>query len=413
MNGASDLTAGGNAYQEQEGCPSSTDGCNLYEYDFALSAHEHERLVLVAGGADDVRGVAGIAEDGSRVYFVADGVIPGSGENEFEHKPAPGEPNLYVYDTDTGVTAFIATLSQEHDGADWARRFFRPVEVTGEGGRFLLFASYAPGVTPDESSKSGVAQPAQLFEYDAETGELVRVTQGEAGWNENGNGVTVGINPEHIELIAQSLGAGDDFKSTTNRLNVSRDGKTVVFETIGELSSLARSASARGCSSVYEFRSEGPISAGTVHLLSDGRDVVISKNEMCGADFKGMDENGNNILLSTTDSLLTSDVDGGQPDVYDARVDGGFPSVPAPGCEGTGCQTVLNPPPALGSSSGSATVTGNSNLTPPPATAVTPKKTTVKCAKGKKRSHGKCVKAKAKKKSKKARSTSNDWRASR
>ena len=78
-NNASDLTAGGTAYQELEGCPSSRDGCNLYEYDFGQSTHE--RLTLIAGDTDNVRGVAGIGEDGSQVYFVADGIIPGSGKN--------------------------------------------------------------------------------------------------------------------------------------------------------------------------------------------------------------------------------------------------------------------------------------------------------------------------------------------
>ena len=405
---ASNLTPGGSA-TGGSGCAAtvSTSGCNLYEYNFALKMGR--RLTLVAGGSDNVRGVAGIAEDGARIYYVAEGEVPGARENEFQRLPVAGEPNLYVYDTDTGVTSFITTLSKDDDEADWIRRFRRPVEVTGEGGRFLLFVSAASGVTLNESSKTGVAQ---LFEYDAETGELVRVTQGElvpgqhgeGGWNEDGNGVMVGINPEAIELEANTLGEQSDFKATTNRLNIAQNGKTVVFETAGELSPLAQpaSTSAPACSSVYEFRSEGPISTGTVRLLSDGRDVPIHKNEVCGAEFIGMDENGNNILFSTSDSLLTSDVDGGQPDIYDARVNGGFPSVPAPGCEGTGCQTVLNPPPALGSSSGSATVIGNSNLTPPPATAVTPKKTTVKCAKGKKLSHGKCVKSKAKKKAKKA-----------
>ncbi len=326
---ASDLAADGSATQEegQPGCSQeqNASGCNLYEYDFALEVGH--RLVLVAGGADKVRGVAGIAEDGSRIYYAAEGKVPGYGENEFHRLPEEDKPNLYVYDTDTGVTSFIATLSQQ-DEADWARRFFRPVEVTGEGGRFMLFASYAQGVTPDTTNE---LDAAQLFEYDAETGELVRVTQGERaagahgekGWNDDGNDVTAGIRLETIELISKSLGEEDDFKATTNRSNIAKDGKTILFETAGELSPLAGPASALGCSSVYEFRSEGSIDAGAVHLLSDGRDVPIHKGEVCGAEFIGMDENGNNILFSTTDPLLNSDVDGGQPDIYDARVNGG------------------------------------------------------------------------------------------
>jgi hypothetical protein len=410
-NDASDLTAGGSATGEgKPDCAESASGCNLYEYDFALNAGH--RLVLVAGGADNLRGVASIAEDGSRIYYVAEGVVPGSGENEFHRAPVGGEPNLYVYDTDTGATSFIATLSQA-DHEDWQRPFSRPVQVTGAGGRFLLFSSAAPGVTPDEPGKE---QPVvQLFEYDAQTGELVRVTQGEDGWNENGNGVSASVKPTY------QPGQNADYKNTTNELHISNDGKTVVFETVGELSPLAHAASSAppsspesslGCPSVYEFRSEGRIAAGVVHLLSDGRDVTVHKGPACGDEFLAMDESGNNILFSTTDSLLSSDVDGGQEDIYDARVDGGFPSAVAttPKCEGEGCQGTSSNPPGS-TPPGTSSQAPEAPVAPAAATpASTVTKKTVKCTKGKKLSHGKCVKAKGKKKAKKA---NNGRRASR
>jgi hypothetical protein len=392
---ASDLTAGGSA-TNGKGCAVTASGCNLYEYDFSLGVGH--RLVLVAGGADNVRGVPGIAEDGSRVYYVAEGEVPGSGENVFHRSPVGGEPNLYVYDTNTGVTSFIATLSQKYDEEDWTRRFYRPVEVTGGSGRFLLFASAASGVTPGESSGGGIVQ---LFEYDAQTDELVRVTQGEEGWNGNGNGVAVGFDTRLIQNLISEFYEHRDFSSGTDHLNVSDDGKTVVFATAGELSSFAGPASARGCPSVYEFRSEGPISAGAVHLLSDGRDATIYKGGECGAVFVGMDDSGNNVLFSTTDSLLPNDVDGGQVDIYDARVDGGFPPEPfvAPQCEGEGCQGTVSGPSASGApgSVGQAPEAPVVAATTPPATTVA-KKTNVRCARGKKLSRGKCVKVKGKKK---------------
>ncbi len=338
-NDASDLTAGGNA-TEGEGCAVTTGGCNLYEYDFALPVHH--RLTLVAGGVDDVRGVAGIAEDGSRIYFVADDEAPGSGENKFHRRPAPGEPNLYVYNTNTSVTAFIATLNVKEDKQDWRRAFSRPVQVAGEDGRFLLFVSAAAGVTPDEKDEERVAQ---LFEYDAEMGELVRVSQGEEGYAENGNEVARGIQPESIASATSRLGELEDFKATTNLLNIARDGKAVVFETTGGLSRRAAPASSLGCTSVYEFSSEGPIAAGKVHLLSDGRDTQLYQGAGCGARFQAMDEDGTNVLIFTADPLLTSDVDGVQPDVYDVRVGGGFAPGPVDGelaicplghCQGSG-----------------------------------------------------------------------------
>jgi hypothetical protein len=337
-NDASDLTAGGNA-TEGEGCAGSTSGCNLYEYDFSSPAHQ--RLTLVAGGVDDVRGVAGIAEGGSRVYFVANGEAPNSGENKFHRKPSGGKPNLYVYDTDTGTTTFVTTLGEgEEEARDWGRGFSRPIEVAGESGRFLLFVSAAVGITPDDTSKEGVSQ---LFEYDAQTDELVRVTQGEEGYDENGDGVERGISVESIAGRASTLGELRDFKSATNPLNIARDGKRVVFRTKGALSERATSASAAGCASVYEFSSEGgAISEGKVRLLSDGHDTQLYQGVECGAKFQAIDEGGSNVLIFTSDPLLTSDVDGVQPDIYDVRVGGGFPPGPAQGesasCAGGRCQ---------------------------------------------------------------------------
>ncbi len=319
--GAADLTTGGNA-AEGHGCASSSKGCNLYEYNFALPAHS--RLALVAGGASNVRGVAGIAEDGSHIYFVAEDEVPGGGENEFHHRPIVGEPNLYVYDTESKAASFIATLSNA-DEEDWERQFIRPVQAAGENGQFLLFVSSAEGVTPDDT-REGLTQ---LFEYDTETRELVRVTQGEEGFNDNGNSVTEGIPRASLENVL--VGHAFDYKTSENRLDVSSDGRTVVFQTAGELSPRARSASSLGCKSVYEFRSEGPISAGKVYLLSDGRDVQLNKGSTCGAFVYGMDEDGSNVLVSTADPLLTSDVDGFQRDIYDARVGGGFPPGPVQG----------------------------------------------------------------------------------
>jgi hypothetical protein len=355
--GASNLTAGGSA--TEQGCAEVTGGCDLYEYDFALAPSQ--RLTLVDGGVDDVRGVVGIAQDGSRVYYVAGGDVAGASENELHHRPVAGESNLYVFDTDTRATAFVATLG-ENDAQDWARLYFRPAEIAGEGGRFLLFASSAPGITPDESNEAGLEQ---LYEYDAQTGELVRVTQGERvagahgeeGWNENGNGVATGINPEQLAERSEHL---VDFKSSTNVSNIAADGKTVAFETTGELSPRAGSSAASsgraGCTSVYEFHSEGAIKAGMLRLLSDGRDIQSYK-ETCGAQYAGMDESGSNVLFETDDSLLTSDVDGGQRDIYDARADGGFAPGPVDG-EPAACTDGR----CLGSGQGNAATSGTPSV---------------------------------------------------
>ncbi len=358
---ATDATANGNA-AEGQGCAVARGGggCNLYEFDFA-GEHGHA-LRLVAGG-DEVLGVVDVADDGSRVYFVAEHALASAGKNVYGREAQEGQPNLYVYDSVTGRTMFIATLS-ESDELDWNRWWeFRSarVELTGGGGQFLLFGSVQPGVVPGEESTAG-----QLYEYDAETAELVRVSKGEDSYNDNGlnSSTKLGvIQPERV-----------DFRSSSNDYQISENGRTVVFETSGELSPLAVSA-LKGCSSVYEFRSgAGPLADGSVHLVSDGRDVEPGPGGRCydahGAQFLAMDGEGENILFATDDSLLPADTDGGQRSIYDARAGGGFAPAPAAagaGCAG-GCEAPVSAPPVAG---GPATgrLGGAGNLAPPVAKA--------------------------------------------
>ncbi len=357
---AIDRTAVGDA-TEGACAPLTTGGCNLYEYSFATS-----RLKGISEGAE-VLGVVAIAEDGSRVYYVSRAAIPSAGSNVFGRAPVGGEPNLYVYDTGSGRTVFVATLARG-DSEDWRRQFARPAEAAGVSGRFLLFASVEPGLTPDDSSTR--EQLEQLFEYKAggegEAAELVRVSKGEDGYNEDGNGVTVGVEPGAISGFAESLGRGSDFKQGTNRLNVSVDGRTVVFATGGQLSSRAVSAG-QGCRSVYEFHTPTSVlSEGELSLVSDGRDVQSPRaGAPCGAGFVGMDGSGANILFHTADPLLQSDVDGFEPDVYDARVDGGFPT-PAGGvgCASSVCAGPGGVSAPVVSAPGSSTVAPEGSLPP-------------------------------------------------
>ena len=365
INDAVDGTAGGGAAEEGPGCAhiQGPGGCNLYEYRFDVASGPH--LHLIAGG--EVLGVAGIAEDGSHIYFVSRSMIGSAGTNQFNEEPLGGQPNLYVYDTITGETAFITTLG-EGDTSDWSKVFSsRSTEVGGEGGEDLLFESSKKSITPDDTT----AKITQLFEYDADTRELVRLTKGEYGYNEDGNGVQEGVQRELFGTSASQLGGGTDFKSASNRLNMSADGRTVAFETSGRLSARATSAEAEGpfgphCFSVYEFHSSGALNAGTVHLISDGRDTQIYKGFTCGTEFQAISPSGADIMFETDDPLLPTDVDGVGRDIYDARVDGGFPmaegaqpSACGASCEGTSSVVPIFSSPTSMSDSGETQVNGS------------------------------------------------------
>lgn len=329
---AVDGTADGDATQGAcAGTAPNTGGCNLYEYDMTRKSLK----AISIGG--EVRGVAGIAEDGSRIYYVSLAKPPSAGTNMFGEPPLAEQPNLYVYDTTSEETKFIATLSAANDSEDWAHEFPRPAEVARSNGRYLLFASAASQLTPDDTATS-----RQLFEYkaegDGEPAELVRVTKGEEGFNEDGNGVNVGV---PTAPLAETGGfPGTDFKQTADPLNISKDGHTIAFVTPGQLSARAVSA-IQGCRSVYEFHTDSnALSQGTVGLISDGRDIQGKAGTPCGVGFLGMDGSGADIMFRTADPLLPPDVDGLQSDIYDARVNGGFAaaSSPLPCVAPGGCQ---------------------------------------------------------------------------
>ncbi len=386
-------------------------GCNLYEYDFARP--EGERLRAISIGAE-VLGVAAISEDGSHVYYVSHNAIAAAGVNVYGSEPAKAAQdlaNLYVYNTVTGRTAFVATLNNEEgseDRKDWRRENLRPVELAGKSGQYMLFASSMKFVTPDAVTHAHTAPPTQLYEYKAEgesggqdeAAELVRVTQGEAGFDQNGIGVSVGLKPSSIATVAERLGGGvpgsPDFKSETNRLNLSEDGRTVFFETAGQLSPRATSA-ANECTSLYEFRTpSGELAEGTVRLISDGKDVQLNKGVECGAQFQYTDASGSDVLFSTADPLLASDTDGFQRDLYDAREDGGFVGVSSGSCGAHACEGVVSGPSLapLGTSA-NGRVAPLSGVRAPSGKSKrrTPGK---RCRRGFARKHRKCVKRKRK-----------------
>ncbi len=396
-NNAIDGIASGSATKGR-GCARTAPGepeagCNLYE-------HVDGHLVLVARG--EVLGVMGVAENGSRVYFVK------RTEEKGESEPIERD-NLYLYETVSQKTTYIATLSKR-DEEDWAREASRrPVELAGQSGQFLLFASSTPGVTTDDTS-----EVTQLFEYkaeaDGEPAELVRVTKGEAGFNQDGNGVVEGLEPSSIAFIASHFGVEFDFKTTTNRLNISTDGHTIIFKTRGELSPRATS-SREECTNIYEFHNDGNLSTGTVQLLSDdSQNTQLYKGVTCGAEFQAMDATGDNVLFISVDSLIPGDVDGGQRDIYDARVDGGFIAEATTGgaCAGIAlCEGRPSGPSAL-PAAGSGVNAGEAPPTVTPTSNSSKKKAKSKHTQAKKcrrnhvHKHHKCVKqvAKAKRSSK-------------
>jgi hypothetical protein len=373
---------------------------NLYEFDFDAPAGQ--RVTRLSAGdptGANVQGVAAVSEDGSHAYFVAQGVLTGA-PNTQGQTATSGADNLYVADTVSGQTSFITTLLASDNEADnnpqWSRE---PTNAnTTPDGRFLVFLSSAQ-LTADDTS-IGAAQ--QVFRYDAQTGQLSRLSIGDKGFNDNGNFITncpAFLCPER----AMTVLAGNGLLQYRGDPTMSDDGSRVFFMspialTPQALDRVPIDSSGHLAENVYEWEQAGvgacPLgeTAGCVYLISDGRDIGESSSACLNSRLSyssvcllGTDISGENVFFTTSDGLAQQDTDNGQLDIYDARVGGGFPfTAPPPPCEGDNCKPppVAVPPVQV---PGSASFSGPGNHHAKPAH---PKK----CKKGKKgrkcRKHG-------------------------
>jgi DNA-binding beta-propeller fold protein YncE len=372
----------------KEGCPKSVagkSGCNLYEYEGAAAKDASgSHLIDVSagdhsGGGPRVQGVLAASNDGSHVYFVAKGVLTAAA-NDLGQSARQEQDNLYVYERDpahpAGQVAFIAVLSAS-DRADW--EVDSEPNVTPDG-RFLVFTS-SGALTPDVTRGDGARQ---LYRYDDQTGQLLRVSIGERGFNDNGNGGSgdATIVGGYHGYARAGVGRSDP--------TMSHDGAYIFFMSPVALTREALSSVHIGTCTVALFCTVGqPLLAeniyeyheGTVSLISDGRDTAVEHEQgVCGGSFSatcliGVDATGKNVFFSTADQLSPQDTDT-QLDVYDARIcepEHGDPCIQPPSSEQSPCigESCHGTPPAALSqlTPGSASFSGAGNL-PPPAPSI-------------------------------------------
>ncbi|MGH2879529.1 MAG: hypothetical protein ACRDK4_07995 [Solirubrobacteraceae bacterium] len=354
---AGDTDEGPDLYMARIGCPAVTPGCGAAEM-------EVTELVQVTHDTNpsepsDFQDVVTPAPDGSRVYFVARGVLH-SGVNAQGRAPVAGAENLYVYDTRTAAApVFIADLCSgpetsgtvediecpggltpadgsgvgRNDEGLWAKNdpqaqvnvCARPAgECTGtrETGRFLLFSSYGQ-LTEDDTDTA-----RDVYHYDALTGSLQRVSVGEDGADSDGNGEGAGSDAS----IAATSESGEEFRQHgLDSRSISEDGSRAVFASAEPLAL----SPTDGLLNAYEW------DEGRVGLISTGSSSAPIENLVMSAS-------GRNIFFATTQGLVPQDSDG-QYDIYDARLGGGFPRPPEPAreCSGDSCYGPLSEPAPL------------------------------------------------------------------
>ena len=367
----------------------STD---LYEYDFDDPPGKNLVQLSAGGPGDlspgsgaDVQGVVRTSSDGSHVYFVATGVLT-TVPNAVGEIAQGGADNLYAVDTTTDETKFVADLCsavQESGTADDPQCPATPISATfdsplggiDEGrraqttpdGRYLVFTTYARLIATGSEADTSEAQ--QVYRYDFETGQLVRVSIGEPSFPASHNGNTSGMNATVDALPAGGKGVALASINDDSRA-ISDDGSTIVFATpeplqaddinVGSEPSCS-SADGTGCD-VYAWHAcagggcdDGM--AGEVSMISPGNDPTSADTD---DGLASMSESGSDIFFFTQKGLVAQDTDQ-LIDVYDARIDGGFPAPrPEPSCSGEACQGNPSSAPTFGMP-GTQSFTGGGN----------------------------------------------------
>ena len=303
---------------------------DLYMYDVAtdtLTRVSHGN----AGNEDaNVAGVAAISDNGAHVYFVA--------MNPLSSDPsggASGEPNIYRYDTATNKTAFVATLSSSSgtDSNVYSNADQQHSAFTTPDGRALVFVSDTNQTSYDSQGH------AEVYVY-----RTFPAGVSCASCRTNGSAPTGDANLGFRSDPGFSFG-------WTNPL--SDDGTRVFFNTTDTLVGDDANGNVPngGAQDVYEYN-------GVPNLISSGHSTYPSW-------LASVSPSGDDAFFYTRDSLVSNDTDGGEIDVYDARVNGGFPaSPPPPPCEGDACRGTPTAAPFLPVPT--TTTAQGSNVTPEP-----------------------------------------------
>jgi hypothetical protein len=352
---------GGGAFQT-----ASTDGAlvlfskggHLYSYDL-----ETENTVDLAPGGG-VQSVMGASDDGSRVYFVSNADLTGGEENEGGEVAQKGQPNVYL--GSGGATTFIATLSPQDNElhppeveggepqvsdkfGDWQRSFFLRTARVSPNGRYLAFESLRPLTGYDNTRTVTEDLTYQVFLYDAASPHaLVCASCKPDGSQPSGDPIL----PTPANAIYQQRYLDD-----AGQLFFTSPDALAPQDTNGHMD-------------VYEYEN------GSASLISSGTSDQ-------GSYFADATPSGSDVFFTTHQALLPQDTDE-ITDLYDARVNGGFPyRPPATPCLGEAtCRSPVEEFPAEQTAS-----TPNFHGPEDPH-----KEPLVRCKSGFFHKHGKCVK---------------------
>jgi phosphodiesterase/alkaline phosphatase D-like protein len=336
----------------------ANDNGGLYEYD--TGGNTLTNLTPNSGGNPGINGLLGLSDDGSFIYFVAQAVLDTGATN--------GANNLYALH-DGGIR-FIATLSGD-DSPTWAQQLTSRVAHVTPDGRHVAFVSDASLTGFDNHDATSGSPDNEVFVYDYDSNDLACASCNPGGSRPLG--------PATIPTWGQ-VGLLGTVPAFYQPRSLSDDGSRVFFTTSDSL----QPRDVNHKNDAYEY------AGGKARLLTLGTSSAPSS-------FVDASPSGDDTFVLTRDPLVPQDSDT-LTDLYDARVNGGFPNPPAATpCSGDGCRGPLSSPPAANLAPTTSFVgPGNVTAKPKPRHKATKKKAKKKKHKSKKKKSKKSKKAKKK-----------------
>ncbi len=340
---------------------------------------------ISSGESAAVRGtVAGAAEDGTAVYFVANGsYVPGACVESLAGEPCD---NLYLARLVAGnwqPPHLIAVLSSE-DSPDWAggnlgQHALRTLTSrVSPDGRWLAFMSNRPLAGYDSRDAVSGVRDEEVYLYDAAAGggegRILCPSCNPSGARPVGEQVHFPSEAADAQGLWRGRWLAANVPGWTNASGVNTlhqpryldDSGRLFFNSVDALS--PRDVNANW--DVYEFEPAGVGSCGEAEPSFVGRDggcvaLISSGSSGRQSTFVDASESGDDVFFWTHARLSPEDTDTAA-DIYDARVcDAASPCLPppssAPPCgESSSCRGPLAQPPVT-PSPGTAAFAGPGN----------------------------------------------------
>lgn len=303
-----------------------------------------ETSIPVGSGGEST--VVNVSADGSHVYFVSPQQLDAAKES------TAGADNLYAWSA-AGIE-FIATVAHvDVTGVPgvvgglglWVSDAVSPTQARRTGpandtsrttpdGSILVFESTAP-LTGYENEGH-----REIYRYDAADDSLTCVSC-------DPTGVPPHSDSELESYSSERLMPFPPVNAISAIENVTADGERVFFQSRDPLVV----ADLDGKQDVYEWRSGGSPSCGR----PDGCVSLVSGGTSLYDDYLyGMTPDGHDVFFQSADLLVAQDTDT-TPSIYDGRLGGGFPVQAAPQpCQGNDCQGTSSAPPQLTAPSSNA-----------------------------------------------------------